>query len=337
MRAISYGEYGGPDVLRLVERDVPEPGEGEVRVRIAVSGVNPTDWKRRENGDRLEGETVPHHDGAGVVDAVGPGVTEPRVGDRVWTLLAAYHRADAGTAQEFTVLPVNRVGKLPDGVDWDTGASLGVPALTAHRALTVAEGGPAELAPGALDGVTVLVPGGAGAVGHAAIQLARWAGATVIATVSGERKAKLATAAGAHHTVAYTRPDAADAIRRIAPEGVDIVVEVAAAANTALNTAVLAQGGTVAVYGNDRGEGSVPVDFGTSIWLNARYQFLVLYTVREEALASGVRAVNAALADGALPVGEDAGLPLHRFPLADTADAQRAVQDGAVGKVLVDL
>ena len=211
MKAIIYRDNGGPDVLQLVERDRPAPGPGEVRVRVAVSGVNPTDWQARSGvaHRKLFPEITPHLDGAGVVDAVGDGVDPGRVGQRVWLFMAAAGRP-TGTAAEFTVVPADQAVPLPDEVGFDVGASLGVPALTAHRALTVAEDGPRRLHPGALDGKVVLAAGGAGAVGHAVIQLARWAGATVIGTVSGPEKAKLAAAAGAHHAINYREGDPAD-------------------------------------------------------------------------------------------------------------------------------
>jgi len=182
----------------------------------------------------------------------------------------------------------------------------------------------------------VLAAGGAGAVGHAVIQLARWAGATVIGTVSGPRKAQLAAAAGAHHTVDYREGDPAAAIRAIAPQGVDIVAEVALGANLALDQAVLRASGTIATYAN---EGGRPVELavGPHLVLNTRLQFLVLYTAGPQARAAAVEDVAAAVRDGALPVGEEHGLPLHRFPLHRTADAHRAVETGAVGKVLVDI
>ncbi|MEP6980378.1 MAG: zinc-binding dehydrogenase, partial [Nakamurella sp.] len=215
MRAIVYTATGDPSVLKLVDREVPTPGPGEVRIKVAVSAVNPTDWKSRAGsgagGDLPFPEIVPNLDGAGVIDAVGAGVDGLAVGDRVWTYLAA-HQRPTGTAQEFTVLPAARAVKLPDPASFDQGASMGVPALTAHRALTVNETGPSRLHPGALTGKTVLVAGGAGAVGHAAIQLARWAGATVITTISSDAKANLAAAAGAHHTVNYRDQDAAAVI-----------------------------------------------------------------------------------------------------------------------------
>ncbi|MFJ5880807.1 NADPH:quinone reductase [Kitasatospora cineracea] len=337
MKAIVYRDTGTPDVLRLVDRDRPEPGPGEVRVRVAVSGVNPTDWQARSGlGHPVRfAEVTPHLDGAGTVDAVGAGVDRGRVGQRVWLFMAAAGRP-TGTAAEFTVLPADQAVPLPDGAGFDLGAALGVPALTAHRALTVAEDGPDRLRPGALAGKVVLAAGGAGAVGHAVIQLARWAGATVVGTVSGPAKAALATAAGAHHVVDYRRGDPAAEIRRIAPQGVDLVAEVALGANLALDLAVLRTRGTISTYANDGGRPVEP-DVSRAMVLNARLQFLVLYTAGPQVRAAAVEDVAAAVRDGALPVGEEHGLPLVRFPLDRTADAHRAVEGRTVGKVLVDV
>ena len=336
MKAIVYRDTGGPDVLRLVDRDPPRPGPGEVRVRVAVSGVNPADWQARSGaGPKGFPEVTPHLDGAGVIDAVGDGVDQGRVGQRVWLFMAAAGRP-TGTAAEFTAVPAERAVPLPDEAGFDVGASLGVPALTAHRALTVAEDGPRRLRPGALEGKVVLAAGGAGAVGHAVIQLARWAGATVISTVSGPVKAGLATAAGADHVVNYREGDPAATIRRIAPDGVDIVAEVALGANLALDLAVLRTRGTISTYANDGGK-PVELDVLRNMVLNTRLQFLVLYTAGTEARAAAAEDVAAAVRDGALPVGEEHGLPLVRFPLGRTADAHRAVENGTVGKVLVDL
>ncbi|WP_445517564.1 NADPH:quinone reductase [Streptomyces sp. NEAU-174] len=337
MKAIIYRDNGDPDVLQLVDRDLPAPGPGEVRVRIAVSGINPTDWKARSgaSGPKRFPEVTPHLDGAGTIDAVGEGVDPSRVGQRVWLFLAAAGRP-TGTAAEFTVVPAERAVELPGEAGFDVGASLGVPALTAHRALTVAEDGPRRLGPGALDGKVVLAAGGAGAVGHAVIQLARWAGATVITTISGPEKARLATAAGAHHVINYREGDPAVEIREVAPDGVDIVAEVALGANLALDMAVLRTRGTISTYGNDGGK-PVELDVMRNMVLNARFQFVVLYTVGSEPLAAAVEDVATAVRDGALPVGEEHGLPLVRFPLDRTADAHRAVESGAVGKVLVDV
>jgi NADPH2:quinone reductase len=339
MRSIVYSQPGTSAVLSLADRPVPEPGAGEVRIRVVVSGVNPTDWKARQGGTYGDGlpfpEITPNQDGAGVVDAVGEGVEGLSVGDHVWLFMAAASRP-TGTAQEFTVVPAARVVPLPEGVSFDVGASLGVPAITAHRALTVHEDGPARLSPGALSGKTVLVAGGAGAVGHAAIQLARWAGATVISTVSSEDKAALATAAGANHTVNYREDGAADQIRSIAPDGVDIVVEVAVPANADLDAAVLANHGVVSIYADNGGD-TAAIQIRPNMGINARYQFLLLYTIGDAALAAAAEDITAALRDGVLPVGEDAGLALIRFPLEETAAAHDAVQGDAVGKVLIDV
>jgi NADPH:quinone reductase len=339
MRSVAYRTTGDSSVLEPTDFQIPEPGPGDVRVRLVVAGVNPTDRKARAG---LTGPqelpfdaVVPGQDGAGVVDAVGDGVTGLTEGDRVWLFLAQHGRA-VGTAAEYTVVPAALAVRLPAGASYDVGASLGVPAMTAHRALTVHEDGPSRLTPGALDGRTVLVTGGAGAVGHAAIQLARWAGAEVITTVSSDAKARLATAAGAHHVVDYTRGDPAAAIREIAPDGVDLVVDVALIQNVDLVGAVLRSRGSVAAYANTGGtEATLP--FRAFMGLNARIQFVLLYTVGDAALRAAAEDVSAAVADGALEVGEAAGLPLLRFPLERTADAHDAVEQGAVGKVLIDI
>jgi NADPH:quinone reductase len=337
MRAIEYTAHGGPEVLTLVERPVPEPGAGEVRVRVHVSGVNPTDWKRRKGSyaGGLDRPVVPNQDGAGVIDAVGPGVDAGRVGERVWLWLVQWQSPD-GTAQDYVVTPARQAVALPEGASLELGASLGVPALTAHRALTLAAGGPSRLAAGALGGRTVLVAGGAGAVGNAAIQLARWAGARVVATVSSAEKAALATAAGAQHVVNYRDEDAVAQIRAFAPEGVELVVEVAPAGNAALDLAVLAPGGTVAYYATD-GDGTLSLPAGQAMGNNYAWHGLLLYTITDEQKDAAVADVSAAVVAGALRVGAEAGLPLHRFPLERTADAHKAVQDSAVGKVLIDV
>ena len=339
MRATVYSKTGGPDVLQLVERPVREPEAGEVRVRVQVSGVNPTDWKARRGAHEGEElpfpEVVPNQDGAGTIDAVGTGVPADRVGESVWLWEAAWKRAD-GTAQEFVVLPASQAARLPDGLSFDVGASLGIPALTAHRCLTVSDLGPRRLEPGALAGQTVLVAGGAGAVGHAAIQLARWAGARVISTVSSDQKAGLARAAGADQVVNYRSRDSRKEILALAPDGVDMVVEVAAAANAGLDEAVLAANGVVAAYAADSPD-DLALDVHELMYRNVRYQFVLVYTVPEPAKAQALSDVTFAASEGALAVGEDAGLPLHRFSLEQTADAHAAAEAGAVGKVLIDV
>jgi NADPH2:quinone reductase len=338
MRAVVYRLTGSPEVLEVVDRPEPIPGPGEVVVGIAVSGVNPTDYKSRSGTVPAQTlpfpEIVPNQDGAGTVIATGPGVDPDRVGQRVWIWEAAWQRPN-GTAQERVAIPSRQAVPLPPGASFDLGASLGIPAVTAHRCLTVHEGGPDQLRPRGLAGRTVLVAGGAGAVGHAAIQLARWAGAMVIATVSSTEKAALAESAGAHHVVNYRNEDAPRRILEASPGGADIIVEVAPDANAVLDEAVLAGGGAVAAYA--RGGGEVRLPIGPFMRLNGRWQFVLIYTVPAAAKAAAVAAVSAAVADGALGVGREAGLPLTRFPLEQTAAAHAAVEAGTVGKVLIDV
>ncbi|TKA08978.1 NADPH:quinone reductase [Actinacidiphila oryziradicis] len=338
MKAIVYTQHGGTGVLTLAEWPVPEPGAGEVRVRVRVSGVNPTDWKTRQGLTAVGelAEQVPNQDGSGVIDAVGEGVSPARVGERVWLWLAAFGRPHGGTAQEYVLLPERNAVVLPGDASYELGAALGVPALTAHRCLTVADGGPARLAPGTLEGRTVLVAGGAGAVGNAAIQLARWAGATVVTTVSGARKAELAKAAGAHHVVNYRDEDAAQQIRELVPDGVGIVVEVSPAVNAGLDVAVAAPNAVVAFYANNGGD-AITLPVRASMAPNLRWQGVLLYTVPDDAVANGIADVSAAVAEGALRVGEEAGLPLHRYPLDRTGEAHAAVEGNTVGKVLVEV
>jgi NADPH2:quinone reductase len=338
VRAITYSETGAPDVLSETDKAPAEPGAGEVRVRVHRSGVNPTDWKSRRGagpGTPVDPAQVPNQDGAGVIEAVGPDVDTSLNGQRVWVWEAAYQRSE-GTAQEQAVVPAHKVVPLPDEASFDLGASLGVPFLTAHRCLTVTEDGPQRLGPGTLDGRIVLVSGGAGAVGNAAIQLARWSGATVITTVSSPRKAELATSAGAQHVIDYKQQDVVDAVRAIAPDGVNTIVEVAAAANAEIDASVVAMHGSVAVYADD---GGAPLTLPVRRLMvpNARWQFVLLYTAPQEWKQGGIEDVSAAVRSGAVRVGEDAGLPLHHYPLESTAEAHAAVEGGAVGKVLVDV
>ena len=338
MRAIEYTHTGAPQVLALVDRPDPVPGPGEVRVRVHRSGVNPTDWKsRRGTGSTaaiVDPPQVPGQDGAGVLDAVGTGVDESLVGRRVWVWEAAFHRPQ-GTAAEYSVVPARQVVPLPDDASFDLGASLGIPFLTAHRCLTVTEDGPTRLGPGTLQDRVVLVAGGAGAVGNAAIQLARWSDATVISTVSSPAKAQLAVAAGADHVIDYRRQDVVAEIRKLV-RAVHTVVEVSPAQNAAIDAAVVAMHGSVAMYANNGGA-DVTVPIGSQMVPNARWQFVLVYTAPADAKARAVGDVADAVAAGAVRVGEPAGLPMHHFPLDRAADAHAAVEAATVGKVLIDI
>jgi NADPH:quinone reductase len=337
MRAVVYTYTSEPDVLRLIETPVPEPGPGEVRVRIHRSGVNPTDWKSRrdvDDGPAVDPPQVPNQDGAGVVDAVGEGVTEALLDLRVWIWEAAYQRRH-GTAQDYALVPERQVVTLPAVASFDLGASLGIPFLTAHRCLTIAEDGPRRLGPGALQGRHVLVAGGAGAVGNAAIQLARWSDATIITTVSNASKAQLAAAAGADHVITYTQQDVVAEVRKIAPHGVDVIVEVSPA-NAAIDAEVVAMHGAVALYANDGGP-DLTLAIRPQMGLNARWQFVLVYTEPTAAKYQAIDDVSVAVLDGAVRVGTEVGLPLHHFPLEHSAAAHAAVEGGIVGKVLIDV
>lgn len=335
MRAVVYSENGPSSVMRLTERPVPKPGPGEVLVRLVRAGVNPTDWKVRAgvSATLTTPEATPGQDGAGVVEEIGEGVTTHIVGQPVWLYMVQHGQA-WGTAAEYVTVPAHKAVELAAGASYDLGASLGVPAMTAHRALT--SGTVERVAPESFNGLTVLVHGGAGAVGNAAIQLAVWAGATVITTVSSAEKAALAKAAGAHHIVNYREGDPAAEIREIAPDGVDQIVEVAPAVNNDLDLAVIANRGTIAIYANNGGD-ELTLPVRATFSLNLRYQFLQLYRIEPAQIQAAADDVAAAVAAGALRVGPEGGVPLHHYRLEETAAAHDAVEAGAVGKVLIDL
>lgn len=322
MLAAVYGNSGGSTDLEVRDIDTPEPGPGEIRVRIAISGVNPTDWKARKRGGTVPGRlVVPNQDGAGIVDAVGVGVSPDRIGERVWVLLAAHN--SWGTAAEYTVVPAGNAIPLPDHASFELGASLGVPALTASYCLS---------ADGPLAGQTVLISGGAGAVGHAAIELARFEDAGhVIATVSSPEKAALARQAGAQTVVNYRDADVVDQIRAAVPYGVDQFVEVALHQNIELDLAVAAPHAVITSYAaDDSSVAQVPVR--QLMAPNLTLRFMLLYTVPPRQLRDAIERTTEAVASGALTT-----LPIHRYRLEQIAEAHDAVEGGAVGKVVIDL
>lgn len=337
MKAVVYRGTGGPEVLQLVEREIPAVAPGEVRVRVVVSGVNPTDWRSRSgqsSGLRFA-EQVPHQDGAGVVDAVGDGVQDFSPGQRVWLWDVAFD-SPAGTAQEFVSVSARHVVPLPDSASFDVGASLGIPALTAHRTLTTSARGPHRLGPGTMAGRTVLVQGGAGAVGHAAIQLAAWSDATVLATVSSPEKAELARKAGARHVIDYRTEDVAARVSQLSPAGVHRIVEVDLGSNLAVDLAALAHGGNINVYSYGNGD-RLPIPSREMLVKNVQLDFTFTYTTDPDSKANALADVRAAAADGALEVGAEHGLPIHRYSLGHVAEAHRAVEGSLLGKVLIDV
>jgi len=322
MKAALYEGYGpAVEVLKVVEVDRPEPGPGQVRVRMQLSGINPTDWKARAGltPRPIDGFQIPHHDGAGVIDAVGDGVDPGRVGQRVWTWLAAAGNR-WGTAAQWCVLPSRQAVPLPDGAFAELGACLGVPAMTAHRCL---------FADGSVEGKSVLVAGGAGAVGHFAIELAKFRNARVVTTVSGPQKAELARQAGADHVVNYRDADAADQLRAFAPR-MDRIVELALGANLELDLAVSGPQTHIVDYAAEADDPVLPVR--KCMNANVTVRFVLLYGVPAEALDQAAAEIDAALAAGALTA-----LPVTRLPLDEVARAQDAVEAGAVGKVMLEI
>jgi len=322
MKAALYRAYGSSaDALRVEDVDRPEPGPGHVRVRMQVSGINPTDWKSRSGATPrpIAGFQIPHHDGAGVIDAVGPGVDAGRVGQRVWTWMAA-SGSQWGTAAQWSVLPARQAVPLPDGASAELGACLGVPAMTAHRAL---------FADGPVEGKNVLVAGGAGAVGHYAIELAKFAGARVATTVSGPAKAGLAAKAGADLVVNYRDADAADQLRAFAPQ-MDRIVELALGANLDLDLAVSGPDTHIVDYAAEATDPVLPVR--RCMNANVTIRFILLYGIPAAAADHAVADISRALQAGAL-----SELPVTRFGLGEVAAAHDAVEAGAVGKVVLEI
>lgn len=326
MRAGWYEKNGSAkEVLQVGELPDLEPAAGEVRVKIAYSGVNPSDVKRRagSTGGKLAfPRAVPNNDGSGVIDRVGEGVDRKRIGERVWLHSTGWKRP-FGTAAEFTVTPSARAFTLPDSVSFEIGAGLGVPAMTAHRAL---------FGLGSVKDKTVLVTGGAGAVGFYAIQLAKWAGATVISTVSGAQKAAEAERAGADHVLNYKTENVVERIKALAANaGIDHVVDVDFAANLATNVAVLRDNGSIATYASmSNPEPAIP--FYPLMFKNMRLLWVFVYEMPAEAMTEAARDINAWLTGG-----HAAHSNFHHFPLERLADAHVAVEEGAVGKVIVEV
>ncbi len=328
MRAAWYERQGpAAQVLVVGEMPTPEPGPGELRIRVAASGINPGDVKKRD--DRFGvgmpyPRVVPHSDGAGVVDAVGSQVPAARIGQRVWCFGAQSYRP-FGTAAEHVVVPAAQAVPLPRGVSFQQGACLGIPGITAHRAVH---------AGGAVRGRSVLVQGAAGAVGQCAVALARHAGATVLATVRGAHDQAAAQRAGAHHVVVTAGLSAEQTLARLralAPDGVDHVVEVAFHANVALDEQLLRQGGSIATYASGDPAPSLP--FWPLVFKNVAVYFLGSDDFPAAAKAEAAQDLNAALAAG-WP-----GLAIQaRFALAQIALAHETVERAAsAGRVLLDL
>ncbi len=318
MRAAFYERQGAAhDVLQIGSLERPHPKPGEVRVRVHASGVNPSDTYGRAGTQApiAFGWVIPHQDGAGVIDAVGEGVDASRVGERVWVYEATWNRPN-GTAAEYTVVPAARAVTLPDAIDFEAGACLGIPALTAHRAV---------FADGPVRDQVVLVTGGAGAVGSTAIQLAKWGGARVLSTVSSDAKAQEAREVGADHIVNYRTQDVVAEVKRLTDgAGVDRIVEVDFGGNLPISQQIIKPFGTIASYAS-RGDPEPKVAFRALMVKNVVIRPILVYTMPEAAKVSGADDVDRALAEGALKPRIGA-----RMSLEHIANAHAAVERGSV-------
>jgi NADPH2:quinone reductase len=326
MRAVYYTEQGpAVAVLKAGEQPIPQPQPGEVRVRLKASGVNPSDWKTRRGGFGRALAfplIIPHSDGAGDIDAVGEGVPQSRIGERAWIWNGQWKRA-FGTAAEYIALPSAQAVALPAGVNYAEGAGFGIPALTAVQAVRLAEAGP---------GMTVLVHGGAGAVGHYAVQFAKRRGARVLATVSGEAKAKLAGEAGADATINYRIENVGERVKALTGgTGVDAVIDMDLAANAKLLPAILRPFGKVVIYGTGAAEAAIP-----ALWLmqnSAAFRFFIIYEISAVDRAAAIGELDAALRNGGLI--HNIGL---RLPLEQAAAAHGALEGASViGNVVLDI
>lgn len=326
MRAIWYDRTGpARDVLQFGELPTPTPGHGQALVRIRASGINPSDVGMRGGGagPMAYPRITPNSDGAGVVEAVGPGVAASWVGKRVWFYNGQRNGRAFGSAAEFIELDTDLLTELPDDVSFAEGATLGIPCMTAHRALFLA---------GPVQGRIVLVTGGAGAVGHYAVQLAKWAGATVIATASSPDKLERALAGGADHVIDYRREDVAARVRDLTGgAGVHHVVDVDFGGNLAVTLASLRMNGSLAYYASKGGQTPV-VPAGEVMRLNLLIQGVYLpvspHAARKRAQEDITRWISTG--DRILSVA-------GRFPLEDCAAAHELVESGTkVGTVVVE-
>jgi NADPH:quinone reductase len=323
MRAAYYERNGtARDVLRVGEVETPHAGAGEVRVKLATSGVNPSDVKSRTGLTRKMAwpRVIPQSDGAGVIDEVGEGVPRSRLGERVWVWNGQWKRA-FGTAAEYIALPAAQAVKLPDRVSFEAGACLGIPAMTAYHAVVLA---------GAAHGTSVLVSGGAGAVSQYAIQFAKRAGAEIITTVSSTEKAALARVAGAEHCIDYKQEEVDTRVMELTRKrGVDAVIELDLAANAKLIPGVLRPKGSVIVYGTG-GEALLPAQF--CLVNSIRLQFFLVYELDAAERARALAAIEAALVDGLIN-----RVAQPTYGLDDIAAAHEAVERGSIGNVIVTL
>ncbi len=322
MQAVYYERNGtARDVLRVGEVETPHAGAGEVRVKLATSGVNPSDVKSRQGTTRKIAypRVIPHSDGAGVIDEVGAGVSKSRVGERVWVWNGQWKRP-FGTAAEFIVVPAAQAVALPDKTSFEAGACLGIPAMTAIHAVALAD---------VTKGMTLFVSGGAGAVSQYVIQFAKKKGAKIVTTISSAEKAKAALEAGADHAIDYRRENVGERVMDITGKhGVDAIIEMDLTANAKLIPGVLRPKGRVIIYGTGP-EAALPAAF--CLVNSIRLQFFLVYELDAAERERAISAIDDMLKAGQL---------LNRvaqptYTLADTVAAHEAVERGILGNVIV--
>jgi len=326
MQAAWYETIGSADeVLQVGEIDNPSPGQGDVLVQMKTSGVNPSDVKTRAGarGDLQFPKIIPHSDGGGVVTAVGEGVSKDRIGERVWIWNGAFGRA-YGTCAELISLPSNQAVSMPDSTSFETAACLGIPAATAFYGI---------FCDGSVNDQNILITGGAGAVGHLGIQLAKWSGANVITTVSGDDKATAAKTAGADLVINYKTDDVIEAVNDFTKgDGVDRILEVEFGGNLSVSQHVIKNNGVIASYGSVA-EANPPVPFYDLMFKGVTLNTYLIYIVPESDRAKINEGITAALNDNALnPIIAES------FPLPSIIDAHKAVEAGSViGNVIITI
>ena len=326
MKAVWYEQIGtADDVLRYGNIDDPEASDGEVLVRIRTSGVNPSDVKTRggARGELQFPRIIPHSDGAGKIEAVGNGVDKSRIGERVWLWNGAFGRA-FGTCAEYISLPADQAVEMPENTPFEAGACMGIPASTAYHGV---------FSGGSVKNKTVLVTGGAGAVGHYAIQLAKWDGAQVITTVSGPEKGLAAEEAGADLVVNYKTDDVVEVVNNFTNgEGVDRIVEVEFGGNLSVSEQIIKTNGVIAAYGSVA-VGNPELPFYNLMFKNVVLKMYLIYIVPGEARMKIIEGLTKALSENAL---------VHQiaksFDLAETIQAHKTVEAGKlIGNMVINL
>ena len=325
MKAAYYEKQGkAADVLKVSEVPEPVPGLGEVRVKIAVSGINPSDLKNRSGflGAMSYKRVIPHQDGAGIIDRVGEGVSESRIGERVWVYEAQAAGRANGTAAEYVVIPAENAVPLSEGVSYEIGACLGIPALTAHRFL---------FSDGNLKGKRVLVHGGAGVVGEAAIMLAKWSGAWVATTIRKESDREQAQKTGADLVINMKSEEVAPKIKAATEgKGVDRIIEVDLLSNAEIDLESIAQGGVICTYALKKADDALNLPIFRAMKGGCVFRFVFIYNVPDEIKRPAIKDITECLKSGKYRPTIGKSLPLEKIAEAHEVLEQRAIKGNII-------